>query len=271
MDFRLDYGRHIGAHATVVSVNRDRGELHKNRRSTLAVCADADLFVRAMAAAGARAACAPWKARLAERDARRDAEITVQASAAIAPVNPLAVCRAIDESLSERSTIVADGGDFVGSASYVLRPRAPMRWLDPGVFGTLGVGAGFALAAKLVRPDDDVWLVWGDGAAGYGVVELDTFARHQLPVICVVGNDGAWTQIAREQVPMLGDDVGTQLGRTAFHEVAESLGARGLLLADPSRIEATIREARTIARAGMPVLVNAHIGVSEFRKGSLSM
>jgi acetolactate synthase-1/2/3 large subunit len=146
-----------------------------------------------------------------------------------------------------------------------------MRWLDPGVFGTLGVGAGFALAAKLVRPDDDVWLVWGDGAAGYGVVELDTFVRHELPVICVVGNDGAWTQIAREQVPMLGDDVGTQLGRTAFHEVAESLGARGLLLDDPARIEATIREARAISRAGTPVLVNAHIGVSEFRKGSLSM
>lgn len=271
MDFRLDYGRHIGARATVVSVNRDRAELHKNRRSTLAVCADADLFARAMAGVGARAGCAPWKTRLAERDAKRDAEIALQAGTAIAPVNPLAVCRAVDDSLSEQATIVADGGDFVGSASYVLRPRAPMRWLDPGVFGTLGVGAGFALAAKLVRPADDVWLVWGDGAAGYGVVELDTFVRHKLPVICVVGNDGAWTQIAREQVPMLGDDVGTQLGRTAFHEVAESLGARGLLLDDPSRIAATILQAREIARGGTSVLVNAHIGVSEFRKGSLSM
>jgi acetolactate synthase-1/2/3 large subunit len=190
---------------------------------------------------------------------------------AVSPLNPLAVCRAVDDALSDTSTIVADGGDFVGSASYVLRPRAPMRWLDPGVFGTLGVGAGFALAARLVRPDDDVWLVWGDGAAGYGVVELDTFVRHKLPVICVVGNDGAWTQIARDQVPMLGDDVGTQLGRTAFHEVAESLGARGLLLDDPSRVTAMMLEARTIARGGQCVLVNAQIGVSDFRKGSMAM
>ncbi len=271
MDFRLDYGRHIGSRTTVVSVNRDRAELNKNRRSTLAVCADADLFVRAVAGAGARAACPAWASRLAGRDATRDAEIVAQSGMPLSPLNPLAVCRAVDAALEDRSTIVADGGDFVGTASYVLRPRAPMRWLDPGVFGTLGVGAGFAMAAKLARPDDDVWLVWGDGAAGYGAVELDTFVRHQLPIICVVGNDGAWTQIARDQVPMLGDAVGTQLGRTAFHEVAESLGARGLVVDDPSRVAATILEAREIARGGRPVLVNAHIGVSEFRKGSMSM
>ena len=270
-DFRLDYGRHIGPGATIVAVNRDPGELNKNRRSSVAICADADLFVRALASAGADVRCAPWAARLAERDAAREAAIAAQAAQPVAPLNPVAVCRAMDAALADASTIVADGGDFVGTASYVLRPRAPMRWLDPGVFGTLGVGAGFALAAKLVRPDDDVWLVWGDGAAGYGVVELDTFVRHGLPVICVVGNDGAWTQIAREQVPMLGDDVATQIGRTKFHEVAEALGARGLLLDDPSRIAETVREARRMARQGSVVLINAEIGVSEFRKGSMAM
>ncbi|MBA4072800.1 MAG: acetolactate synthase [Gemmatimonas sp.] len=271
MDFRLDYGRHIGGGANIVSVNRDPRELHKNRRSSLAICADADLFVRALAGAGARAAGATWAARLAERDAVRDAAIAAESDALLPPVNPLALCREVDDLLTERSTIVADGGDFVATASYVVRPRAPMRWLDPGVFGTLGVGAGFAVAAKLARPEDEVWLMWGDGAAGYGVVELDTFVRHGLPIICVVGNDGAWTQIARGQMPMLGDDVGTQLGRTAFHETAESLGARGLVLDDASRIEATLREAREIARSGRAVLVNAMIGVGEFRKGSLSM
>ena len=271
MDFRLDYGRHIGSRAIIVSVNRDPAELHKNRRSSLAVCADADLFVRALAGAGARATCATWATHLSERDAARDAAIAAESDAPLLPVNPLALCREVDDLLTERSTIVADGGDFVATASYVVRPRAPMRWLDPGVFGTLGVGAGFAMAAKLARPEDEVWLMWGDGAAGYGVVELDTFVRHGLPIICVVGNDGAWTQIARGQMPMLGDDVGTQLGRTAFHETAESLGARGLLLDDASKVEATLREAREIARAGRPVLVNAMIGTGEFRRGSLSM
>lgn len=271
MDFRLDYGRHIGARADIVSVNRDQAMVHKNRRARLGVCADADLFVRALAASGAKARCEAWWTRLQERDAARDASIAEQALAPLAPVNPLALCRGVDALLTDGATIVADGGDFVGTASYVVRPRSPLRWLDPGAFGTLGVGAGFAMASKLLRPDDDVWLLWGDGAAGYGVVEIDTFVRHGLPIISVVGNDGAWTQIARDQVPMLGDDVATQLGRTAFHDVADALGARGFVVDDPSKIESTLLEARATARDGRAVLINAMIGVGEFRKGSLSM
>ena len=125
---------------------------------------------------------------------------------------------------------MADGGDFVATASYVLRPRRPLSWLDPGAFGTLGVGAGFALGAKLVRPTADVWVVYGDGSVGYSLAEADTFARHGLGVIAVIGNDGGWTQIAREQVEVLGDDVGTVLSRTDYERAAEGLGARGLRL-----------------------------------------
>ena len=90
------------------------------------------------------------------------------------------------------------------------------------------MGAGFALGAALVRPGAEVWLVWGDGACGYGLAEFDTFVRHGIPVIAVVGNDAGWTQIAREQVKMLGDDVGTVLARTAYHEVAKGFGAEGV-------------------------------------------
>ena len=119
------------------------------------------------------------------------------------------MCRAIEALLPRDSVIVADGGDFVATASYVLRPRGPLSWLDPGVFGTLGVGAGFALAAKLLRPEAEVWLLYGDGSVGFSLAEADTFARHGVPVVAVVGNDAGWTQIAREQVEVLGDDVGT--------------------------------------------------------------
>ena len=87
----------------------------------------------------------------------------------------------------------------MATASYILRPRGPLRWLDPGAFGTLGVGGGFALAAKLVRPAAEVWIVWGDGSCGYSIAEMDTFARHGVPVIGLVGNDAGWTQIQREQ------------------------------------------------------------------------
>lgn len=83
--------------------------------------------------------------------------------------------------------------------------------MDPGAFGTLGVAGGFALGAKVVHPDRPVYIIWGDGSCGYSLMEYDTFTRHKLPVIGVVGNDACWTQIAREQIPMFKSNVAVDL------------------------------------------------------------
>lgn len=278
-DFRLDYGRHIGRRATLVSANRSRSELRKNRTPTLGVPGAPDVFLtwlaRDLGAAARPQAWAGWLAQLRQRDDAREAEIAAQASSpASGPggnVNPLALCRAIDASLPDDSLIVADGGDFVSTASYILRPRGPLSWLDPGVFGTLGVGAGFALGAALVRPSAEVWLLYGDGSVGYSLAEADTFARHGLPVIAVIGNDAGWTQIAREQVEMLEDDVGTVLGATDYERAAAGLGAEGLRIDSDAAAAEVLQQARTAAHAGRPVYVNAHLGRTDFRKGSLSM
>lgn len=95
-------------------------------------------------------------------------------------LNPLKVLHKLEDSLPDNAIIVADGGDFVGSAAYILRPRGPLKWLDPGAFGTLGVGGGFALGAKLCCPDSEVWVVYGDGSVGYTIAEFDTFTRHKV-------------------------------------------------------------------------------------------
>jgi acetolactate synthase-1/2/3 large subunit len=272
-DFRLDYGSHVGRRAVLVSANRSRAEIAMNRRPALAVLGAPELFLRGLArAAGPRPEWNAWKEALRARDAAREAEIAGQAVAdSPGGLNPLRVLRALDEALSDDSVVVADGGDFVSTASYVLRPRRPLSWLDPGPFGTLGVGAGFALGAKLVRPSADVWIVYGDGALGYSLAEADTFARHGLGVVALVGNDAGWTQIAREQVEVLRDDVGTVLASADYERVAEGLGARGLRLDDPGRIDGVLRGAAATARSGRPVYVNARIGRTDFRRGSISM
>src|SRR5262249_9039777 len=144
--------------------------------------------------------------------------------------NPLALLRRLEDALPDDSILVGDGGDFVATASYVLRPRGPLSWLDPGVFGTLGAGAGFAPAAKLCRPRGQVWILYGDGSVGYTLPEWDTFARHRLPIVGLIGNDGGWQQIAREQVEVLGSPVGTVLERSDYHRAAEGLGAEGILV-----------------------------------------
>ncbi len=114
-------------------------------------------------------------------------------------------------------------------------------------------------------------MLFGDGSVGYSLAEFDTFARHAIPVIAVVGNDAGWTQIAREQVKILEDDVGTVLGRSNYHEVADALGGRGVLLQAPGQVRGSLAEARAAAQDGKPVLVNAWLDKTDFREGSLSM
>ncbi len=271
-DFRLDYGVPF-ALARSLSVNRSRADLYLNRRPQLPIEADPSAFLRRLADAWAepRGRWDDWLAALRGRDDERETEIGAQAAAERDGVNPIALCRAIDRALADDSVVVVDGGDFVATAAYTVRPRRPLAWLDPGPFGTLGVGGGFALGAKVARPGAEVWLLWGDGSAAFSLAELDTCARHGLPVIAVVGNDAGWTQIARDQTAILGDDVGTRLARTDYHRVAEGYGAVGLLLETTAQIDEVLSAAKAIAAAGRPVLVNALLGPSEFRQGSLSM
>jgi acetolactate synthase-like protein len=280
-DFRLDYGLQISRKAKLVAVNRSEADAKKNRRPSLAVVADPCEVLCALAeqvrgptgsvAPTESAARAAWAGRLRVRDDEREAQIIEQTKAELPPMNPLAVVRAIDQALADDSVQVADGGDFVATASYVTRARGPLSWLDPGAFGTLGVGAGFALGAKLCRPEAEVWVLYGDGSVGYSIAEFDTFVRHGVPVIAVVGNDASWQQIARDQVVLLGDDVGTVLARSDYHRVVEGFGAKGYQVERTEDLPEVLAEAKAMAAAGTPVLINAHIGKSEFRKGSISM
>jgi acetolactate synthase-1/2/3 large subunit len=272
-DFRLDYGRHVRRSATLIAANRSAREARLNRRPDVAAIGDAGEFLVRLATRlqGLAERRADWLAALGARDEAREAEIEARAKAAGEFVNPIALLRAIDAAAADDATFVADGGDFVATASYVLRPRGPRGWLDPGVFGTLGVGAGFALAAALQRPGAEVWILFGDGACGWSLAEFDTFVRHGIPVIAVVGNDAGWTQIAREQVKMLGDDVGVTLGRAAYHEVAAAFGAEGVLVKRDGEIAEGLARARAAARAGRPALVNVWLDRSDFRDGSISM
>jgi thiamine pyrophosphate-dependent acetolactate synthase large subunit-like protein len=270
-DFRLGYGRDIRRGAVVISANRSAEDLKKNRRPDLALKVDPGAFLVRLAAAVQGTDREEWIRELRAADEEREREIVASAQAPAEHVNPLALCQAIDRALAPKSIIVADGGDFVSTASYIVRPRAPLSWLDPGPFGTLGVGAGFAIGAAVSRPDDERWILYGDGALGFSLAEFDTFARHRIPVIAVVANDACWTQIHREQIDVLGDDTGCMLARADYHVAAEGLGGCGLLLKDPAKTDETLQEAKRVAASGRPVLVNAWIGKSAFRKGSISM
>ena len=274
IDFRLDYGRHIGRAAKLVALARSTEGYAKNRRPNLAIEADAGLALIELAQMvhGDGARFKGWLGALRTRDDERERQIDEGAAESLPDgVNPLRLCREIDKALPDDSVLVADGGDFVATAAYSISPRKPLSWLDPGVFGTLGVGGGFALAAGLCRPESETWLLWGDGSCAFSLAEFDTMARHGAPVLAIVGNDASWSQIAREQVEILGDDVSTVLARTDYHKVAEGYGGVGFVLKRDEDIAGVLADARAALHEGKPVLVNAHLGRSEFRKGSISM
>ncbi|GBG28421.1 Acetolactate synthase-like protein [Hondaea fermentalgiana] len=290
VDFRLGYGQALPKRG-VVHVNRAQHELELNTdlfwKPEVSALADPTEFIEALAKELGdknmpRARIGEWTDTLRQRDAKKEAANAAKAAAPALGrnakngqplINPLQLFHDLDDVLGDDAILVADGGDFVATGSYVLHPPGPLTWLDPGAFGTLGVGGGFALGAALLYPEKDIWIIWGDGSAGYSLLEFDTFNRHNLNVIALVGNDACWTQIEREQVPMFNDDVSTILDYIDYDKAAEGLGGRGLRIDTPDAdVKSILREAQRISRQdNKPVLINAHIGRTDFREGSLSV
>jgi len=272
-DFRLDYGRAINHKAKMISINLSRNDLYLNRRPAKGILASPNAFLIDWSnyEKNTNIRWASWHGQIAKRNSARETEIIEQSKLSTEYINPMKLCISINEHLQDDDIIVADGGDFVATASYILQPRSFTGWLDPGAFGTLGVGAGFIVGAKLTHPDSVVWAIYGDGAFGYSLMEFDTFVRHKIPVISIIGNDAGWTQIARDQVDILGDAVGTELEPTEYHKAVEALGGAGYYIDDENLIDEILIQAKESAQSGKPTVVNVRIGKTDFRKGSLSM
>ena len=271
-DFRMGYGRGFARGAKIISVNLSRHDLKMNRRPDVAVnCHPGDLLTR-LADEARPGDYSAWMQGLRENESAREAEIDEQAGATSDQgINPVGFFRKLDASLDEGDILVVDGGDFVATGAYTLKPRQPLSWLDPGVYGTLGVGGGFALGAGMARPDDRIWLIYGDGSSAYSLAEFDTYVRMGMAPIAVVGTDASWGQIAREQEAMLGDNIGTYLRKTDYQTVAEGYGGEGILVTRDEDISAALAQARATAATGKPVCINLHLAPSGFRKGSISM
>jgi len=273
-DFRLAYGAHLNRRAFQINVNLDRSDLVKNKKPDIAARVDPGALLmklREMHIAADTAKIKPWLETLARREKLRESEIEKSAAEKMRYINPVDFFIKAAPALSAKTILVADGGDFVATGAYILKPGGPLTWLDPGVFGTLGVGAGFALGAKLARPDHNVVILYGDGSAGYSIMEFDTFARHGIPIGAIIGNDACWTQIYRDQKDLLKDDVACMLAYSHYDGIARIFGGNGATISRPAQINAGLRQLRESLRRKKPFILNVLLGKSEFRKGSLSM
>ena len=261
LDFRLGYGAGIGEGATLVQVDSDPLEIGRNRAVEVGIIGDARSVLGQLSAglsastgSQARRSNSKWLADLRAGEKRKAEKQAVFEASDQKPVHHFRLARELDTvaRAAGDSMFVADGGNWVAIAAKVIGLQKPGRWLDPGPLGCLGVGAPFAIAAKLLHPDRNVFVIQGDGSFGLNGMDFETALRFKLPMVCVVGNDAAWGQIRLPQVQMFGEDKspGTLLAPTRYDKVVEALGGYGELVTEPGQIRGALERALASGTVG---------------------
>jgi acetolactate synthase-1/2/3 large subunit len=259
LDFRLGYGEFGGKdgapRAQVVHVTDAADQVAAQCPLAASAAGDLAAFFTALAdAAAPRPAGDPWLERLRSATAAAiDKDRELLASNA-SPIHPMRVYGELGGVLADDAVVIGDGGDFVSYAGKYIEPRQPGGWLDPGPYGCLGTGLGYAIAARLARPSAQVVALLGDGAAGFSLMDVDTLVRHRLPLVLVCGNNGIWGLEKHPMQLLYGYDVAADLQpQCRYDEVVRALGGAGEMVTDASQIGPALRRAFD---AAVPYMVN---------------
>jgi acetolactate synthase-1/2/3 large subunit len=256
MDFRLGFGGSFGEETEIVVIDAVESERALPRPVAAECYGSLTATLKGIqAAAGAKALSSePWIAELRAAESERREGEREEREDPREPLHPMRLYAELGAFIDRDAIVIGDGGDYVSYAGRVIDSYQPGCWLDPGPFGCLGTGPGYALAAKLARPDRQVLLLLGDGAFGFSGMEFDTLARHGVNVVGLMGNNGIW---ALEKHPMeflYGYSVAADLRPgTRYDQVVEALGCHGELVERPQDVRPALERA---FGAGKPALVN---------------
>ena len=254
MDFRLGFGAVFGAETEIVVIDRTEQVRAHPRRVAAALHGPLAGTLAELAGCGPGRSHRRWigELRAGETAAREGERAELEDDRA--PLHPMRIYGELGRLLERNAIVVGDGGDFVSYAGRLIESYEPGCWLDSGPFGCLGSGLGYALAAKLARPERQVVLLVGDGAFGFAGMELDTLARHGVGVVVVVGNNGIWGLEKHPMEWLYGYSVAADLRPgTRYDLVAEALGCHGELVERPAELRPALERA---LGSGRPALVN---------------
>lgn len=246
LDFRLKYGQEgWNPDARLIQIENDAAELNHNRQADVALVADSRLVLEALAEGLQGLRYDAWLAQVREMEDGKNAKLEEWKQLDDVPINHFRMGAAINDVIDEDTIIIGDGGDIVSACAKVIDLTLPGQWLDPGPLGCLGVGAPFAIAAKVLYPHKKVLIINGDGSFGLNGFEFDTAIRFDLPIVSIVGNDAGWGQIRTPQIGMVTEAraVGTKLDYTRYDEVVVALGGIGELVEDPAQIGPALERA----------------------------
>jgi len=264
--------------AKIVQVDLDGDEIGRNRTRGVEVglVADSGLVLEALTTGGGAEKRTGWNVAVRADESAKWAKMNGEIDAGAGPddpPNPLRVCAEVDRFVRPGDIVIGDGGDFVGTAAYVMKPFGVSTWMDPGPLGTLGVGPGYALAAKVARPGARVIIMFGDGSFGLHAMELEAMQRQGLPIVAIIGNDAGWTQILRGQRDFYGDKrlIATQLDYTRYERISECFGGHGEWVETTAGLVPALERAFAAAEAGQVAVVNVKLSGSAFRSQSISV
>lgn len=272
-DFRLRYGKSLKA-PTVVQIDMGYANVGRNRDISLGLVGDVGAILAAVLQAtsgrqgnGARLRDDWIKELRAKEQAAVDARMPrLRNDSAL--IHPYRLAYEIDNFLTDNSIFIGDGGDVVTFAGNVVRPKEPGLWMDPGPLGTLGVGTGFALAAKMVAPHREVVALFGDGSFAMTGFDMQTSIRDKAPYIAIVGNNSYMNQIRFGQIQKYGTErgnVGNYLGDVHFEKFAQMLGVYGEAVHDPAQIQPALQRAR---ESGTCAIINVWLDPDAYAPGT---
>lgn len=282
-DFRMGYGKRISNKAVLVQIDQSYATVGKNRDINLGLAGDPGAILAAVAQAingaasggidsGARQSRQKWMAELREIEASKLTKLMPMFTTDQNPIHPYRLAWEINEFLGEDTIYIGDGGDIVTISAQAVRPKNPGQWMDPGALGSLGVGTGFSMAAKLANPDKEVVCLYGDGSFGMTAFDMETAQRFGAPYLAIIGNNSAMNQIRYGQITKYGEErgsIGNKLGDVPFSKFGEMIGGYGEEVTEASQIQAALRRAReAIAKTGKCAVVNIWIDPNEYAPGT---
>ncbi len=277
-DFRMGYGSRISKDIKIIQIDQDYTNVGKNRDVDVGLVGHPGAIMAQIQeympeySQNTLTKRHEWVESLAAKEDEKYEKLLPTLKSDNKPIHPYRVAYEINEFLSDDTIFIGDGGDVVTISAQAVRPRNAGQWMDPGALGSLGVGTGFAIAAKLANPNKEVLCYYGDGSFGMTAFDIETADRFGLPFIAVIGNNSAMNQIRYGQLAKYGQQKGNianKLGDMNFAEFPKLWGAHGIDVKDPNLISKALNEAREyVKKHKKSVVVNIWVDPNEYAPGT---
>ncbi|MEL0231592.1 MAG: thiamine pyrophosphate-dependent enzyme, partial [Hyphomicrobiales bacterium] len=277
-DFRMGYGSRISKDIKIIQIDQDYTNVGKNRDVDVGLVGHPGAIMAQIQeympeySQNTLTKRNEWVESLDKKEDEKYEKLLPTFKSDNKPIHPYRVAYEINEFLSDDTIFIGDGGDVVTISAQAVRPRNAGQWMDPGALGSLGVGTGFAIAAKLANPNKEVLCYYGDGSFGMTAFDIETADRFGLPFIAVIGNNSAMNQIRYGQLAKYGQQKGNianKLGDMNFAEFPKLWGAHGIDVKDPNLISKALNEAREyVKKHKKSVVVNIWVDPNEYAPGT---